>query len=206
VASRAIVRALGRDDCPEGFDGVQDDECPPEIRAWWVKNMSHLNDDAIVSLYSRMKVDVWVGAYEDILEIARVGCPTRCSSHSFLFCQQQISLFFFFPPSSHPVHSYHTHTTRFLGDTYPELEEYLYNNIDTAMVSSLIAENSFSILKRVKVKGASPATTDRTMAWLMSHWVRRSVEPVTSRLCSDIKSTLIVWSSLLSVSGRSGMQ
>ena len=83
-------------------------------------------------------MDLWPGACEDLLRIARDGCPTR-----------------------------------FIGESYPVLEEFLYNNIDTALVSSLIAENSFSTLKRVKVPGAHPETTDRILAWLMSDRVTR---------------------------------
>lgn len=88
--------------------------------------------------HSRMKMDLWPGAHEDLLRIARDGCPTR-----------------------------------FIGESYPVLEEFLYNNVDTALVSSLIAENSFSMLKRVKAPGAHPDTTDRILAWLMSDRVTR---------------------------------
>ena len=62
--------------------------------------------------------------------------------------------------------------TEFLGETYKVLEEYLYNNVDTALVSSLISENSFGVLKRIIKKNMTTATVDSIVAWLMSDRIR----------------------------------
>jgi hypothetical protein len=62
--------------------------------------------------------------------------------------------------------------TEFLGEAHKVLEEHLCNNVDTALVSTLMSENSFGVLKRMLKKNMTAATADSIVAWLMSDRVR----------------------------------
>jgi hypothetical protein len=53
VAARTIMRALDRqgDVCPDGFEGVDDAECPADLRAWWTTNMAEVQEEDVRLLY-----------------------------------------------------------------------------------------------------------------------------------------------------------